>query len=669
MFNNYRFLSILLIATISCSPKTTIQQSGQQEEIKEPLLVIGEEEISGDEFLYMLSKNRQFQSAEEKIDSSDFYNNLDLFINYKLKVREAENLGLDKTEEFFREFEMFKDDLTQPFLIKNSLQEGELMKAYNRMKEVVKASHILLQFPPNASQADSISVLRMALKLKEDAENGADFNQLAFEHSDDPSAKDNRGSLGYFTALQMVSPFEDAAFNLQAGQISDPILTDFGYHIIKLEDRMPNPGEIKVAHILVRAQGTDPVSEERVLRKVGEIYTELQKPESSWEEICALYSEDPGTRNSGGALPWISLGTVIPEFERSAFSLQEEGEISPPTRTPFGYHIIRLEERRPLPAFEEMEPMIKSRVLRDSRSTLIQSQVIAIQKSRYGFDDNEANVATVKQIFDTNSPADAKRIIGERGLSTSGLFVVSGETKTVQDFLDYLDAEQLSVRGSQKSGFTGDFEKFVASTLQETEVNDLMSNNAEYKLLIQEYRDGILLFSLMNDQVWQKAIEDSIGQVGFYQEHIDRYRWDERVQALILTMGKEESIPSVRRFLADKKYLPNLSSRLENTFLINSPLAFTYEEGIYEWSSHSVLRQVDVSKTFQEIVLEGKTRFVILGDKIPPGPKKFEETRGKVIQDYQDYLDKSLVSKLRDSYNIQINEQEKRKLYETAVGK
>lgn len=669
MFNYCRFLSILLIAVISCSPKSTIKPVGQQEEIKMPLLAIGNDEIPAEEFLYMLSKNRQFQTAEQKIDSSDFYTNLELFVNYKLKVKEAVSLGLDKTEEFSREFEMFRDDLTQPFLIKNSLQEGELMKAYNRMKEVVKASHILLQFPPNASQADTISVLRMALKLKQEAEAGADFNQLAFEHSDDPSAKDNRGSLGFFTALQMVSPFEDAAYNLQVGQISDPILTDFGYHIIKLEGRMPNPGEIKVSHILVRSPGTDPVSEERALRKVSEIYTELQKPESSWEDLCALYSEDPGTKNSGGALPWISLGTVIPEFERVAYSLQEEGEISPPARTPFGYHIIRLEERRSLPDFEELEPMIKSRVLRDTRSTMIQSQVLAIQKSRYGFLENDQNVETINQIFKNSTTEAAKQQIEQRGLGSLALFVVSGETKTVRDFLDFLDAEQMSVKGSPKTGFINLYDRYVSGTLQDAEVNDLMTNNEEYKLLIQEYRDGILLFSLMNEQVWQKAIEDSVGQMKFYQENIERYQWGERVPALILTMGKQESIPSVRRFLSDKKYLPNLSSRLENTFLLNNPLAFTYEEGIFELAQNPILKQVDANKSFHEINRDGKTYFVVLGDKIPSGPKKFEETRGKVIQDYQEYLDKSLVERLQKSYDVQINEEVKRKLYDSAVGK
>jgi peptidyl-prolyl cis-trans isomerase SurA len=663
-------IKLLLLALIfSCSPKSTVKTVDQEPDIKSPLITIGNEEIFAEEFLYMLSKNRNFDNPEEKLSAEEFEENFMLFVNYKLKVKEAENLGLDKTDDFYQEYEVFKEDLTQPFLIKNSLQEGELMKAYNRMKEVVKASHILLQFPPNASQADTISVLRMAQKLKNDAENGSDFNELAFEHSDDPSARDNKGSLGYFTALQMVSPFEDAAYGLEVGQISDPVLTNFGYHIIRLEDRKPNPGEIRVSHILVRTQGNDPVSEERALRKVGEIYSELQKPESIWEEICQLYSEDPGTKNSGGSLPFIGLGSVIPEFERVAFSLNEEGEISPPVRTPYGYHIIRLEEKKPLDSYEEMEQMIKSRILRDTRSSLIQSQVVAIQKSRYGFEENERLAANLEEIFARNQRKDIPNIISEENLSDSVLFRIHDHPNTVADLLEFMNSDKQVIRANPQNYFTNWYDKFIETKLLEAEIQDLSVNNEEYRLLIQEYRDGILLFSLMNDQVWQKAIEDSLGQVKFYEENKDRYQWKNRVQAIILTMGKSESIPAVRRFLTDKKYMPNLADRLENTFLLDNPLAFTLSDGVFETESHPVLNRADLNKTFQEIKLDNKTYFIVVGEKLGPGPKKFEETRGKVIQDYQEYLDKNLISNLKENYIIQINEDERQKIFDATVNK
>lgn len=631
-------------------------------------MTIGNEDIFADEFLYLLTKNRQFQDKDDKLNPEDFEENLELFINYKLKVKEAENMGLDTLVEFRREFEVFKEDLIQPYLIKNSLQQGELIKAYNRMKEVVKASHILLQFPNNASREDTVAVFRMAQKLKAEAEAGADFNQLALEHSEDPSAKDNKGNLGYFSALQMVHQFEDAAFGLDIGGISEPILTNFGYHIIKLEDRKPNPGEIKVSHILVRTQPGDPVSEERALRKVGDIYTELQKPESLWEEVCKMYSEDLGSKNSGGALPWIGLGSVIPEFERVAFSLTEEGEISSPVKTPYGYHIIRLDEQRPIPPYEEMEASIKSRILRDSRSTLIQSQVTAIQKSRYGFQENGAVLLNTQTILDeTNSLEKFKEEVMANAIQEEVLFLVQGQEKTINDLLDFMESEKNKVSIGSRNSAANSLQRFIESTLNRAEEEDLLANNKEYSLLLQEYRDGILLFSLMNEQVWQRALMDSMGQVNFYEENKDQYSWNERIEALIVTLGKETYAESVRRFLANKKYKHDLADRLENTFLLDNPLMFTMDEGLYEWKDHPVLSKVEINKDFHEIKINGKSSFIMMGERVPPQAKKFEETRGKVIQDYQQFLDKILIQKLKANYIIRINEDEKKKIYQLAV--
>lgn len=664
--NQKYFWYSILVFVLSCSPKTALIQEESQEEIRQPLLIIEGEEIFAEEFLHLLSKNREFQNKGEKLSPEDFQENFDLFVNYKLKVKEAEKTGLDTLEDFRKEFDVFKQDLIKPYLIQNSLREGELQKAYNRMNEVVKASHILLQFPANASQDDSVAVLRMALKLKEEAEKGADFNQLALEHSDDPSAKDNKGSLGYFTALQMVYQFEDAAYGLEVGEISDPVLTNFGYHIIKLEDRKPNPGEIRVSHILVRSQSGDPVSEERALRKVGDIYTELQKSESVWEEVCELYSEDVGSKNSGGKLPWLGLGSVIPEFERVAFGLSEIGEISSPVKTPYGFHIIRLEDKKPIASFEDMEAQIKSRILRDSRSNLIQSQVTAIQKSRYDFNENNSVTDKIDPLFDRDINASRKKF-EENQLMDSILFQTSYGPSKVSDFLDYLDSDRAVIRYQSGNAFETAFEKFVAQTLNETEEKDLTANNEEFRLLLQEYRDGILLFSLMNDQVWQKALQDEDGQMEFYENHKDRYTWQERAEAITVSMAKEEKTSAVRRFLSDKVYKSDLADRLENTFLLDDPLTFSMEEGIYEIQSHPILSKADLSKSFQEIKHNNKTTFVVIGKKIPAGPKKFDETRGKVIQDYQEYLDKKLVTALKEAYQVQINEDEKKRIYDRVV--
>jgi peptidyl-prolyl cis-trans isomerase SurA len=658
------FYFCCLAFAFACSPKSIIQPVDKEPSAPVPLMTIGNEEVFADEFLHILSKNRAFQEKEAIMDQAIFKENFELFVNFKLKVKEAENRGLDQTEEFEREFSMFKEDLIRPFLIKNSLQEGELMKAYNRMQEIVKASHILLQFPANASREDTIAVFRMAQKLKTQSEEGADFNELALEYSDDPSAQENKGSLGYFTALQMVHQFEDAAFGIEVGEISEPILTNYGYHIIKLEDRKPNPGEIRVSHILVRSQSGDPVAEERALRRVGDIYTELQKEESVWEEVCAQYSEDQGTKNSGGLLPFISIGSVIPDFEKVAFSLTEIGEISPPVKTPYGYHIIRLEDKKPLATFEEMEPMIKSKILRDSRSTLIQSQVTSIQKSRFNFEENEALVDSLISKFENQSRAMIEQELENPNLENQQLFSINGVPTELSDLREFIQSNTQTIRPGTRNYFATWYDKFVEVSLNQSEEKYLEENNKEYQLTLKEYRDGILLFTLMNENVWQKALEDSLGQVSFYEKNVDRYQWKERTEALIVKMAKDNVSAGVRRFLSDKSYQKNLVSRLENTFLNDDPLAFTIDNNIYEFDSHPILSRVMDKKSLQEIKIDNKTHFILLGNKIPAGPKKFDETRGKVIQDYQEYLDKSLLETLKANYIIRINEEEKNRVYE-----
>jgi peptidyl-prolyl cis-trans isomerase SurA len=294
---------------------------------------------------------------------------------------------------------------------------------------------------------------------------------------------------------------------------------------------------------------------------------------------------------------------------------------------------------------------------------------VAIQKSKYGFVENEILVDSISGIFASTPRQDIANTIESKNLSDSVLFSINSTPNTVKGLLDFIAEDRQVVRTNPQNYFKTWFDKYVEIKLQEAEITDLMTNNEEYRLLIQEYRDGILLFSLMNEQVWQKAIEDSLGQVSFYQENINRYQWNDRVQALILTIGKEESIPSVRRFLADKKYQPNLVDRLENTFLINNPLAFTVSEGIFEWQQHPILKNADMSKNFQELRIEGKAYMVVLGEKVLPGPKKFEETRGKVIQDYQEFLDKKLISSLKEKYAVLINEEEKQKIFDLAVQK
>lgn len=649
-------LSLLLVSLACLAPIAQAQNSSQV------LLTIDGRPVEKDELVYLLSKGNSTSSQPSGVTRDEFEENLDLFINYKLKIREAEKLGLDQTKEFESEFQSFKETLILPFLIKNSLEEGELRKAYSRMQEVVRASHILFQFPPNASTEDSMIVLKMALKVRGEIENGGNINELAVQYSDDPSAKVNKGDLGYFTGLQMVQPFEDAAYSLQVGQLSDPVLSNFGYHIIQVKDRQPNPGQVRVSHILVRFDPDNATQEENARRKISDIYAEIQKESTIWENIVKTYSEDPATSQRGGLLPWFGVGNMIPEFELAAFTLSEIGEVSPPLKTQYGYHILRLEEKKPVASFEEMEEEIRSRILRDSRSQMIQSQVVAIQKARYGFTEDEASVSRLASELNATTKSSFESVLLTSGLDKAALFTLQGKSYSATDLNEFMKEEEISPK---IKGGTFDiwYDRFVAKTLALTEEKDLESNNKDYQMLLKEYRDGILLFSLMNQEVWQKGITDSLGQVEFYRKNIDRYQWKNRVEAFIVKVLDQTQLENARKSLSGNGFNPALINEFKSNYQANAPLAYQTEEGTFEYADHQVLSQVNLDQTYQEIQVDGTTHLVILGQKFPAESRKFEESRGLVIRDYQEHLDSSLVQTLKSKYPIEINPQVKEETF------
>lgn len=658
---NHRTISAYLVfLQFSCI--LTLSSVAMAQDANQALFTVDGKPVEMDELVYLISKGKNTDAPTSGVSREEFEENLDLFINYKLKVREAEALGLDQTEEFSREFSSFKETLIYPYLIKNSLEEGELRKVYSRMQEVIRASHILFQFPPNASSEDSLIVLKMALKVRGEIENGGSINNLAVQYSDDPSSKMNKGDLGYFTSLQMVQPFEDAAYNLQVGQLSDPVLSSFGYHIIQVQDRQPNPGEVRVSHILVRFDSEDPNQEENARRKISDIYAEIQKESTIWEDIVKTFSEDPATNQRGGILPWFGVGNMIPEFEMAAFSLTEIGEVSPPLKTQYGYHILRLEEKKPIASFEEMEESIRSRILRDSRSGMIQSQVVAIQKARYGFVENENSISNLGQSLNSTTKSTFESSLAANTLGNSPLFTLQGKTYTASDLAAYMKEEEISPR---IKGGTFDiwYDRFVANTLAVTEEKDLEANNKEYQMLLKEYRDGILLFSLMNQEVWQKGITDSLGQVDFYKKNIERFQWKNRVEAFVVKVLDRSQLENARKSLSGNGYNQTLIQGFNANYQANTPLAYQTESGTFEYSDHQVLSKVNLDQTYQEIEVEGVLYLVILGQKFPAEARKFEESRGLVIRDYQDYLDQRLIQSLKSKYPIQINPQVKEEAF------
>ncbi|HEU5289699.1 MAG TPA: peptidylprolyl isomerase, partial [Cyclobacteriaceae bacterium] len=371
----------------------------QQTKIAKPLTLftVASEPVTSDEFIYLYKKNHQ---AKEDFTQPKIEEYLALFINFKLKVKEARFRGIDTTAVFLKEYESYKEELKKPYLPEGKLIDSLVNVTYKRLQEEVRASHILISIKNDATPADTLEAYNKALEIKSKAQAGEDFGSLAALYSEEPMAQTSKGDLGYFTALQMVYPFENAAYLGKPGDIVGPVRTRFGYHILKIVDRKPARGEVEVSHIMIRTGAERDAAKSKNL--IFEIYEQLNGG-VSWEEVCKQYSEDPSSKNNGGKLRPFGVGAMasVPEFDRVAFSLQKPGEVSDPFQTQYGWHIVRLEKKIPLPTLEELAPNLKGRVARDERVQVSKQALTSKLKRDFSFTENTVTKAKVFGLADT----------------------------------------------------------------------------------------------------------------------------------------------------------------------------------------------------------------------------------------------------------------------------
>ena len=506
---------------------------------------LGPVTVPASDFAYVYRKNNG--TAAEYGTRQSVAEYLELYTNFRLKVLEAERRGLDTTQAFKRELDGYRQQLAQPYLTEKSVTDQLVHEAYDRMGQEVSAAHILVRVAPDAAPADTLAAYQRVMALRQQVLAGTDFGTLARQKSEDPSAKENGGSLGYFTALQMVYPFETAAYQTPVGQVSTPVHTRFGYHLIKVNDRRAAQGEIKVAHLMVRANTHAPAADSLTARKkIDELYARLRKGES-WAKLVAQFSEDAGSAANGGELPPFGTGRMIPSFEAVAFRLQKPGDIAPPVQTPYGWHIIKLLERQPVPTFAVLEPTLKSKVAKDSRSELNRAAFLKRIRREDQFLEIPAAKALVLARADTAlvagrfryaapaAPANPKKNKANAA-DNLVLFTIKQQPYYVKDFLQYAAQNQRPRPGAQPAFVMQQlYDQYVDLRLTDFEKNSLDTKYEDYRMLAKEYRDGILLFQLMDERVWTKAIEDTIGLKKFFAANQDKYQWAPRVQATVVS--------------------------------------------------------------------------------------------------------------------------------------
>ena len=309
---------------------------------------------------------------------------------------------MDTSASYLNELEGYRKQLATPYLTESAVTEKLLKEAYDRMGEEIRASHILVISKPGTSPEDTAKYYNLIESYQKRAVQGEDFGKLARENSQDPSARRNDGDLGFFSAFQMVYPFESAAYNTPVNQVSEIVKTQFGYHVIKVTARRKTRGQVKVSHIMIRATDNLPEANSIVAKnKIDEIYAQLQKGEN-WRDLCREFSQDVNTRNTGGQLPWLGSGNVPISFENTAFGLTENGEISEPVKASFGWHIIKLDAKKGLESFEDMREELKARVQRDSRSELSSKAFYDRVKKENSFTEIDENKSYAISLLDSS---------------------------------------------------------------------------------------------------------------------------------------------------------------------------------------------------------------------------------------------------------------------------
>jgi peptidyl-prolyl cis-trans isomerase SurA len=628
------------------------------------LLTINDKPVTVSEFLYVYNKNNR----NKEYDSAAIHSYLDLYIKFRMKVMEAEARGMDTLESFKRELRGYRNQLARPYLTDKDVNEKLLKEAYERLQWDIRASHIMKMIPETVDNDDSIAkaAYKELMDIRKRAIAGEDFAELAKKYSDDPSARDkpatkyeparkgNGGDLGYFTAFYMVYPFENAAYNTPVGDISMPVRTKYGYHLVKVTDRIPALGTIHVAHIVINTNNDMKLADADAKKKIEEIKKEILDGKVTFEEAAAKYSDDAGTADKGGVLNWFEVSKMVPQFIKAISDIDSIGGISYPVKTEYGWHIIKLLQLNKVPPYEEYLPELKAKVERDSRSNKSREAAADKFKAEYGFKEYPKALQKFYSVVDSSIFTHSWKAEKAKGLKKK-MFVLDGKPYTQADFAKFVEDNQRMIgKGTIKYVVHKLYDQWVYNTVMAYKDSKLEDEYFDFKMLVQEYHDGILLFNISDEMVWGKAIRDTNGLKEFYEENKDKYMWGERIDAEIFK-AKNDSLADVLIAYLNKGLEYDSIIKLMNK---KSKLNIGYERGKYEKGTNKIIDKVAPKEGISQKVKADNSVYVVkINAILKPANKKISEARGLITADYQNYLQDKWIKELKSKYKVTVNEE------------
>jgi peptidyl-prolyl cis-trans isomerase SurA len=622
-----------------------------QNNSKEVLFTINDKPYYTDEFSRVYKKNLELVKDESQKDLNQY---LELFVGYKLKVNKAYKLGLQNNSKYQSELKSYRTQLAKNYFNDTKITQELVQEGYNRLQKEIKASHILIMVDENAAPEDTLKAYKKIEEISKKAIAGEDFAALASQFSEDPSAKENKGDLGYFTAFRMVYAFESAAYNTPKGKVSKIIRTRFGYHILKVEDIRNNRGEVTVAHIMILNPKPEDADQDKAKNTINDIYKKIQQGEK-FEDLAKQFSEDKSSSSKGGLLNKFGSGQLSSEeFENVAFSLTEPNEISNPFPSQFGWHIIKLIQKHPLRTLDEMKNELESKVGKDDRSKKITASLNKKLRKKYTYKrDNKQYAAITKLVTDEVYESKWKQPENNQEFSAP-LLTINAKKIEGKAFLDFIDKQQKAeIKIKPLTKLVDElYERFLDNQLTTYYDENLENEFSEFANVMEEYRDGLLLFDLMEKEIWERAKTDTTGLQNFYEQHKTEHMWKKRVEATVFSSTKMEEIKKALDLLKKNTEVQAIKEKLN----VNDVVNVMTKSGVFEEGNDALPKNTKFEVGLSEIIKEGEYYFVTKVDKVMPvAVKTLDECRGKIVNDYQQYLEQRWVDDLKQEFTVKVN--------------
>jgi peptidyl-prolyl cis-trans isomerase SurA len=611
------------------------------------------------------------KSNQEKADFSraSLETYLDLYTKFKLKVQKARDLKLDTLPALRTELEGYRRQLAASYLVDKEVNDALVTEAHARMLLDVEVSHVFVACDKNAVTKDTLRAFQRIQRIASLLRNGRSFEQVALDSSEDKSVKDNKGYLGYVTAMlpDGFYALENAIYRAKPGDVVGPVRTNSGYHMVKVGRSRPARGELEVQHILVR-KGDTPEKIAASKTRIDSIYAALRNG-AAWDELCKATSEDNMTAAKSGYIGFFGINRYQANFEEAAFALQKDLDYTAPIETTIGWHIVRRVSARPVANFETMKRPLTDKVKRDSRNEVAKQSMIGRIQREGKFTENTAALNSwvsnqTDTVFHTYKwkPNPAK--------PTTVLFQF-GDVKsyTVADFEDYCQRSSRERMRGKGYPVEETVSKLYKSWKDEVslqfEESQLANKYPEFQSLMREYEEGMVLFEVAKMEVWDRANSDSTGLEQYFNSTLrGKYQWDERARVSIYTVKSDDPklLLDVRE-MAAKKSTADVLKKFNKKGDVVAVMERTYEKG-----KNKDLEQVWKANSLTAAKSDAGTKtatFIKVEEIMPPSAKELKDARGFAVADYQDYLEKQWIERLRQEYKVELN----RDVFESLIKK